>query len=135
MTQEETPQLTPEEQEELDNIMANYPKMEEKLSTAWLLNQIRISKDTTKTANLSEEEIIALRNLMKATLYSNTMGLKQVGKYFHGLGEVISAPTLSRNATFIKALITQKKELETKSTTKENKGWFKKKDNKEGEKI
>ena len=121
-------ELTPEEQEQLDKIMSNYPKMEEKMGTAYLLNEIRKAKDTTKTANTFEEEITALRNCLKASLYSNTMDLSTVGNYFKERGEIISAPTLSRNATFIKAIITQKKELETKSTTKQRKSWFKPKD-------
>lgn len=130
---EEDIQLTPEEQEQLDKIMSSYPKMEEKMGTAYLLNEIRKAKDTIKTANLEEEEIHAVRNCLKADLYSTTMDLPAVGAYFKDKGEIITAPTLSRNATFIKAIITQKKELETKSTTKQKKSWFKPKS--KGEEI
>lgn len=130
MTNEE---LTPEEQQELAKWLEQigYPKQEEKHGVFQFFNKVFVADDTTKASNLKEEEVTAIRNLRDAALYCETMGLDEIKTYFLGKGENIAAPSLGRDMAFIKAVITQKRELATKTKTGGKSTWLKKKEKEE----
>ncbi len=96
------------------------------------LHDVAESKDTTKTGNVTEEELgiapFTVRMLKDVQTYCMMMGLKYHANYFGDKSEIITASSLSKEGFLDKLVISTKQELQaiTKSR-KENKGWFKKK--------
>lgn len=126
-------ELTPEEQQILEQYISevggSYPKQEEKHNIYKLLDKVHDTDDNIKSSNLEREEIQPIRVLLNAALYAREMGLNKVEKYLYSKAQVIAKPTLGRDGFFLRAAITQKKELETKTKLDgRKKTWFKKKE-------
>lgn len=110
------------------------PQPEEKHNVHTFLHNVATSKDTTKTGNLKEEEIgkplINARTLKGLALISDKILDSDFLKtYFEARSEILTSTSLSKDATLIKLAVVQRRELAdlTKPERKENKGWFKKK--------
>jgi len=92
-------------------------------------------KDTTKTGNLTIEELgmprLPFRSLKELSLFSRKIANQPAwDDYFAELGEILTSTSLSKDALLMKLSVTQKKELAdvTPKEKKKNDGWFKKKD-------
>ena len=134
----EDEELTPEELEALDEmgIGYGYPKPEEKASIYSFFKKVIVMPDTTRTANLKEEELgivkIPVRTLLNLSLYSKEMGLSGLGNYFFKESQVLTNSSLSRDGFLDKLAVTTTKILESKSKKpRTKKGWFTKKEPKE----
>ena len=108
---------------------------EQKQNTHSFFRNIIMSEDTTKTGNLSEEELgetkLPVRSLKELSIFSKQICIdKGWEKYFDSLSESITATSLSKEGLLIKLSVTSKKELADVSpkSNKKNKGWFKKKE-------
>ncbi len=109
---------------------------ESKINVASFFRDVVLSEDTTKTGNLSEEELgipkIPVRTMKELELFSEDV-FAQSGwsNYFRKLGEIALSTSLSKDAILLKLLVTQKRELAdmTPKDKKKNKGWFRKKEN------
>jgi hypothetical protein len=91
------------------------------------------SKDTTKTGNLSSEELgmsnLPERTYKELSLFSNDIADQTYwGDYFEKMGEIQTATSLSKEGFLMKLAVTSKKELADMTPRKVNKSWFKKKD-------
>ena len=109
-----------------------YPKPKEKAGLFTFFNRIIRAPDTIKVANLSIEEVEAVRNLRDGDIISLLNGFDVFEDYFKKKGEIILASSDSKEGFLIKQATTSRKEIETKSKTqRRNKGWFKKKEKEE----
>ena len=130
-------QLTPEEQEALEEALKGYgaPQKEEKHNVHTFLSNIIKSPDTTKTGNLGQEEIgttpYSLRTYKQIALACDKLCNDDIWKdYFNAKGEILTSTSLSKEAKLISLAVLQRRELAdvTKTSRKQNAGWFKKKD-------
>ena len=128
-------QLTPEEQQLLEEAIKSYgpAQPEEKHNVHVFLNKVATSNDTTKTGNLTSEEIgftpYSLRTYKKLALTSEKLCNDDIwADYFKANGEILTATSLSKDAKLITLAVIQRRELAdvTSQPRKENKGWFKK---------
>lgn len=136
--------LSPKEQQELRDYLGFGPSIpEEKHNVHSFLNKVATSDDTTKTGNLTSEELgnvpLTLRANKELELVSRyIMENDYFAKYFAAKSEIITSSSLSKDATLIKLAVVQKRVIEdtTKKKT-ENRGLFRKKEEspEEGEKV
>lgn len=89
------------------------------------------SDDTTKTGNLTQEELglpkVPFRTFKQLALFSKEIYEdKEWEDYFRELAEIHTASSLSKDGFLVKLSVTQKKELSdmTPKQRKKNKGWF-----------
>lgn len=112
---------------------------ETKQNVHTFLHNVATAEDTTKLGNLKEDEIglpsNPLRVYKNMALFANDiMENEELAKYFLDESEIITSTSLSKEALLLRLAVTQKRELaDVTKTRKENKGWFKKKDDKEEE--
>jgi len=123
-------ELKDKEDEELEELLeqleaSGYPKPKEKTGFFEFLNKVFKAKDTTKAANLTEEEIFAVRKLKQAALFAGLMKWDEIDNYLRNRAEIIIAPTLSRKGFLINAAITQRRVAEKAKEEKSSK-WFRK---------
>jgi hypothetical protein len=130
--------LTPEDIEVLNEAMKSYgaPAQEEKNNAHIFLNKVMISKDTTKTGNLSEIEIgitpYSLRTYKTLSLVSDKLvGDELWTEYYKQKAEILSATSLSKKGFLTGLAVVQRRQIEeiSEEPKKENSGWFKKKEN------
>ena len=127
-------QLTPEEQVLLEEAMKSYgaPQPEEKHNVHTFLNKVATSIDTTKTGNLTHEEVgitpFSLRSFKQFSLDSSDLANDDIwAEYFRKEGEILTSTSLSKDAKLISLAVVQRRELaDVTKPRKENKGWFKK---------
>ncbi len=137
MTVEE--QLTPEEIIELQKyIGGGAPVPEEKYSHHKFLHDVSISQDTTKTGNLSAEEVGVPKNPLRtfkrlALICTDIMDNPYLSQHFMNEGEILTATSLSKDAKLIQLAVVQRRQLEdvTKKPKQKKKGFFAKKEEKE----
>jgi len=101
---------------------------------SFLTNVVK-GKDTTKTGNLTADELgmpkIPVRTMKELSLFSKEVASEdEWAEYFKSLSEIQTSTSLSKEGLLLKLSVTQKKELAdmTPKTRKVNKGWFKKKE-------
>ena len=143
--QKELEDLSEDELEELANAMfddertasGTSPKLKEKQDIMNFFNNVLNTNDTTKVANLSNEELAAVRLMQRAALYSLEVDYVLVARYIKKRGEIILASSLSgteKGGFFLKIVNTVKRQLESFSKRGTNldsggkRGWFRKKD-------
>jgi len=134
--------LTPEEIELLEDALKGQgsPAQDEKHNAHIFLNKVASSKDTTKTGNLGNEEIgvtpYSQRTYKKLQLLCDDLIDDEIwADYFKKKSEILTATSLSRGGFLTGLAVVQRREIAdvTKQPQQENKGWFKKKNNKEVE--
>jgi len=131
---EEDIDLTAEEREALEQLGYGYPKEEEKQNIFSFFKRVILMPDTSRTSNLTEEELghvrVPVRTFLELNEFSNSSGLRGLGNHFQKEAMVITNTALSREGFLDKLAVTQKRQVETKRRggTTENKGWFKKKE-------
>jgi hypothetical protein len=117
---------------EAQDILRNFQESKANLHT-FLTNVIK-AHDTTKTGNLTEEElgmsILPLRTNKELEIFCRSLaGCEGWANYFNEMGEAITSTSLSKEGFLMRVAMTSKKisELEDKTgKRKANKGWFKK---------
>ena len=136
-------QTTQEDAAILNEMMKSYgvATPDEKYNVFKFLNDIAISKDTTKTGNLTPEEIgttlYSLRTYKKLMVDSTELCDDDIwAGYFKEQGEILPSTSLSKDGFLANLAVLQRREIadKTKKVNTMNKGWFKKKDsnNEEG---
>ena len=105
---------------------------------SFLTNVIK-APDTTKTGNLTIDELgypkLPVRTYKELELFCNDVWSEKEGwgNYFNKMSEIQTSTSLSKDAILLKLSATLRKELADVSPErkemKENKGWFKSKDN------
>ena len=128
------PQMSPEAQEELYKVLEAYgsPEAVQKHNLHTFLNEVLKTKDSTKVANLTDEELgtlkYSVRTLKEFQLISEIIIENPVfAAFFASEAENVGlAPSLSRNGRLITLAVTQKRTLadETK-VRKPSSSWFK----------
>jgi hypothetical protein len=89
--------------------------------------------DTTKTGNVSEEELgnpqISIRGLKELELFCRDIEKNNLwADYFKNMSEIQTSSSLSKEGFLLKLSVTSKKELADVTTKrKKNTGWFRKK--------
>lgn len=129
-------ELTEEERKELEKYGLSYgnPVPEEKHNVHTFLNKIATSEDTTKTGFLIEDEVGNVRHPTRAyknaaLIAKDIMNNENLFDYFKKKSEIITSTSLSRSGFLAKLAIVQEKRIaDVTPQKKENKGWFKKKD-------
>jgi len=129
-------ELTPEEMETLDQLGYGYPKQEEKTNILNFFKKVITMGDTTRTANLIDDELgtikLPVRTLLNLSLYCKQMGLNGLASHFEKESQIITNSSLSREGFLDKLAVTQKREMETKTrksaTASQKKNWFKRKE-------
>lgn len=105
-----------------------------KQSIHTFLHNVAISKDTTKTGYLLDEEvgmpILPIRTYKELALFcSDVANMEYFSDYFNAKSEITTSSSLSRNAKLLSLAVLTKKEIaDVSKPKKENKGWFKKKE-------
>lgn len=118
-------------EEEARNMLRQFA--EEKETIPSFFSKVVTAKDTTKTGNLSQEELgypkLPVRTYKELELFSRDIASDSSwGDYFQKMSEIQTATSLSKDAILLKLVVTTKKELaDVSPVRKENKGWFKKK--------
>lgn len=117
---------------EAENLLRDFATSKQSVHT--FLNNIVEADDTTKTGNLTKEELglpkLPVRTYKELSLFCEEIAnMKYFGDYFKKMSEIQTSTSLSKEAILIKLAVTQKKELtDLTPDKKENKGWFKKKE-------
>lgn len=132
-------EYTPEEmqiiKEALTSTAYATPVEEQKHNVHTFLNKVAESVDTTKTGNLSEQEIgftpYSLRTYKQLSVISKDLCNDELWEdYFKKKGEILTSTSLSKDAKLISLAVVQRRELSdvTPRHMTSNKGWFKKKE-------
>ena len=130
-----TEELTVEEQELLNQIAGSgdvYPKEEDKQNLFKFFKEIIEAENTTRTANLKNDELgianFSVRANLETAHYCKSMGCEGLGTYFDGKSSIISDSSLSRDGFLIKQASTTTKQIEsrTKSGQIKKRGLFSK---------
>lgn len=112
------------------------PSMKEKQDIMNFFNNVLNRDDTTKTSNLSDEELQSVRLMQRASLIASEVDYTIVARYIKKRAEILLATGLSgrtKGGFFLQLINTSKKMLEAVSGRKapENtggrRGWFAKK--------
>ncbi len=124
-------ELTQEEMEALKEMGYGYPQEEEKANIFSFFKRIISAKDTTKTANLINDELgiakVPVRTSLTLSLYAKEMGLSGLGDYFFKEAQIITDSSLSREGFLDKLAVTQKREIDSsnrKPPKPKQKSWF-----------
>ncbi len=119
-------------EEEAANILRQMN--EGKTSVHTFLQTVASTKDSTRVANLKEEELaiafLPVRSALELGLFCEYVADDDyTAEYFKRQAEITNSTSLSREGFLIKAAITTKKELaDMTPKKKKNRGWFKDKE-------
>lgn len=119
--------LSEDELEELANAMfdddriasGSSPKLKEKQDIMNFFNNVLNTSDTTKVGNLSDEELVSIRLMQRAALYSLENDYLLVARYIRKRAEIILASSLSgreKGGFFLKLVTTMKRVLESSTS-------------------
>lgn len=134
--------LTPEEEVDLERYMTGGTSgsiPEEKHNSHKFLHDVLVTKDTTKVGYLKEEEVglpkLPIRTLKELALFCEDIAdMKEFADYFKKESEIVTSTSLSKDAKLLElAVITRRELADVTKKRKTNKGWFRKKDEKEEE--
>jgi len=122
---------TPEEMMLLEELEKQYPKEDEKQNIFSFFKRVIGMKDTTKTSNLSEDELgfayVPVRTWKEIALYCEKQGLTGLGTYFAAKAHIITDSSLSKEGFLDKLAVTQKREMETRArrfSEAQKRNWF-----------
>lgn len=132
-------ELSPEEELLLKAAMANYgsPAQEEKNNVHTFLKHVVDSPDTTKLGNLEAQEVgfikYPLRTMKDCALIAEKIiGNDYVKDYYNKKSEIVSAPSLSKDAKLISLAVVQRREIgDITRRRRPNAGWFRPKQKEE----
>jgi len=130
------PEMTEQEiAERLSNLVGTTPMSDAQNNVHTFLHNVATAKDTTKTGNLTTEELgnptLPSRTYKELALFcSEVADMDYYADYFKQKGEILTSTSLSRDAKLITLAISslQKREMaDVTKPKKPNKGWFSKK--------
>jgi hypothetical protein len=130
--------LTDSEKQEIRDVLgygSNIPDTKQNVHT--FLFNVATADDTTKLGNLIESEIGTPSNPIRSFKHlglfaGEIMNREELAKYFRANSEIVTSTSLSRAGFLVDRAVLQKREMKDATTVrKENKGWFKKKENNE----
>jgi hypothetical protein len=128
--------LTEEDIAKLSNLVGTTPTPEQQQNIHSFLHNVAVARDTTKTGNLSIEELglptLPLRTYKELSLFCREVAdMDYYSDYFARKGEILTSTSLSKEAKLLGLAILQKREVAdvTKTPRKPNRGWFKPKQN------
>lgn len=137
MQDEDTPELTEEEQkqvEKLNEMSASdtdsygYPTPPSKDSQFKFFRELLQSKDSSKIGNLKDIELgnvhTSVRGLQNVASYAEAEGLDTVGKYLRAEAEIILATSDSRKGFLAQLFVTQIKREQKPRPVEQKKGIF-----------
>lgn len=130
--------IADEAREAIKELAGYAPLPEEKQNVHVFLNKVSESKDTTKTGFLTETEVgipqHPTRMFKGLALHAKMiMDNEDLADYFNKESEVLTSTSLSREGFLVKqATVTRRQIEDVTKPKKENKGWFKKKEEKPG---
>lgn len=124
--------FTPEEKHALKEYLGVGAVLpEEKHNVHSFLHKVATSEDTTKTGNLSSEEVGFPSTNLRATKEIELMAREIMGNtffadYFQKEAEILTSTSLSKDAKLLNLAVMQKRVIEdaTKPERKPNAGWF-----------
>ncbi|KKM99392.1 hypothetical protein LCGC14_1148240 [marine sediment metagenome] len=132
-------------QEEAEDYLKSFggtgtaPIPEEKHSVHSFLHKVATADDTTKLGNLKEEEVglpkLPLRTYKELALFCKEIAnMEYFSDYFNKKAEILTSTSLSKEALLLKLAVVIRREQSNilKTSPKENKGWFKKKQSSQG---
>ena len=135
---EQQPMSEDEIAERLASLVGTTPTAEDKQNVHTFLHNAAVAEDTTKTGNLSVEElgmpILPTRTYKELALFCREVAnMDYFSDYFLKKSEILTSTSLSKEAKLVNLAVLQKRQIEdvTKPKRKPNKGWFTKKDNTE----
>lgn len=117
---------------EAQEILRQFSESKANLHT-FFTNVVRAA-DTTKTGNLSIEELgyshLPFRTYKELAIFSDEIASQNYwGDYFKKIGEIQTASSLSKDGFLMKLSVTSTKQLaDITKQRKQNKGWFSKKE-------
>ena len=130
------PEMTEQEiADKLATLVGTTPMSEAQNNVHTFLHNVATAKDTTKTGNLSVEELgnptLPSRTYKELALFCNDVAdMDYYADYFQKKGEILTSTSLSKDAKLITLAISslQKREMaDVTKPRKPNKGWFRKK--------
>ena len=124
--------MTAEEQAELARFLAPSASVQDdKHNVHKFLHDVAISDNTTKTGYLTKEELgmpkLPVRTHKELALFCREIAnMDYFADYFEKEAEIITSTSLSKDAKLLELAVISKRQLEdvTKTSKKENKGWF-----------
>ena len=131
--------MTELSEQDAQDIIRSFSESKQNLHS-FLTNIIK-SPDTIKTGNLEQDELgkskLPVRTYKELELFSKDVAYQSDwADYFKSMAEIQTSTSLSKNAKLLDVAVTLKKEVADRTPTrKENKGWFKKKEDNSGEQI
>ena len=131
MTDEDSTLYT---EDEVAQIARNYADKQTSAQSFFL--QVMRTDDTTKVGFLDANELglskLPIRTYKELALFVETAGACDVNlwkDYFNAMSEIQTSTSLSKNAKLLSLVGTQRKEVaDMTPQKKENKGWFRKKE-------
>lgn len=127
-------ELSTEELEQLQHLIGTATIPEEKANVHAFLTKVVTETDTSKVANLIDEELgspkFPVRALQEMALFCYEIAdMEYFGDYFKKEAEITLATSLSRDAKLIELAVTSNRQIGEipRKKMKQNKGWFKKK--------
>lgn len=119
-------------EQQLSHLIGN---SDDKQSVHKFLNNVATSDDTTKTGNLTSEELgvpeLTERACKELSLISKgIMNNDFFAQFFEREAEILTSTSLSKDAKLLELAVVQRREvadITKKEPMKENKGWFKSK--------
>ena len=140
MTEEQTQdtpmdQLTKEESLALEQFISQSSAVNPGIDNIHkFLSDVSVSKDTTKTGNLTIDELglplLPVRTVKELALFCKDIAnMSYFADYFDKESEILTATSLSKEAKLLDLAVVSRRELGdvTKKSPKENKNWFGKK--------
>lgn len=109
------------------------PTGEDKFNVHRFLDNVAKASDTTKTGNLTEEELgmpkLPARTYKELALFCDDVAnMDYFSDYFRKKAEILTSTSLSKDAKLITLAISQMRNITQRLKTKQqNKGWFSKK--------
>ena len=131
MTDEDSTLYT---EEQVAEIARNYADKQASAQNFFL--QVMRTDDTTKVGFLNDTELgmskLPVRTYKELAVFVETAGASNINlwkDYFNAMSEIQTSTSLSRNAKLLSTVGTQRKEVaDMTPPKKENKGWFRKKE-------
>jgi hypothetical protein len=114
---------------------------DEKMTIPAFFAKVLENDDTSRVGNLSSEELglpsLQVRTSKELELFCNDVCNDKVfAEYWKKKAEIDTSTSLSKDAIFLKLLVTKKNEIaDITRHRKQNKGWFSKKDKEESGEI
>lgn len=129
--------------EKLAQLVGGSAVPDEKQNVHTFLHNVAVSEDTTKTGYLRDDgdinelgvPAVPMRTLKELELFCRSVAnMGYYAEYFRNKAEILTSTSLSRNAKLLDLAVVQRREVaDVTKRRKPNKGWFKKKEDKEDE--